>query len=346
MQVPLAIQSVTTILTATASTSNQPLMSIANTSKLNAVPLVTTPKPPTAETDTEVTVNTLESIPSDKSKQNTVAKDVALTNANGKIIDTNGLEIGTVVISTLADKWMDNGSAQVPKSKVTNEPELTDSSNNSVPLTCTSLNGLPGNTNNNNAEPVTEPTIKPLTSTDLVRKVEIKPPPVTPHHDIQMPTLVSLDEISNDSLLNLDITKSDVVTSHSGIITKECHVVLEPISIDDFKNKQTSATLDTKENVTKDDDSGFSENNQVLPDLVADDHLANDSDTPLSVLREQNKARKHRQRRQVEYTESSLNSTSDSDFKQTTKKQWETQSTWIWSIMTSYASSTRCIQQT
>ena len=261
MQVPLAIQSVTIIPTATASTSSQPLTSIANKSKLNAAPLVTTSKPPTAETDTEVTVNTFESIPSDKSKQNTVAKDVALTNANGKIIDTNSREIGTVVISTLADKWMDNRSAQVPKSKVTNEPKLTDSSNNSVPLTCTLLNGLPGNTNNNNAEPVTEPTIEPLTSTDLVQKVVIKPPPVTPHHDMQLPTLVSLDEISNDSLLNLDITKSDAVKSHSGIITKECHVVLEPISIDDFKNKQASATSDTKENVTKDDDSGFSENN-------------------------------------------------------------------------------------
>ena len=149
---------------------------------------------------------------------------------------------------------------------------------------CTSINRLPGNTNNNNAEPVTEPTMEPLTSTALVQKVVIKPPPVTPHRDMRLPTLVSSDETSNDSVLNLDITKSDVVTSHSGIITKECHVVLEPISIDDFKNKQASATSDTKENATKDDDLGFSENDQVLPNLVADDHPANDSDTPLSVV--------------------------------------------------------------
>ena len=120
MQVSLAIKSVTTIPTATVSTSNQPLASIVNTSKSNAAALVTTPKPPTAETNTKVTVNTLESIPFSQSRQNTVAKDVALTNVNGKFIDMNGREIGNVVISTLADKCMDNGSAQVPKSEVTN----------------------------------------------------------------------------------------------------------------------------------------------------------------------------------------------------------------------------------
>ena len=157
------------------------------------------------------------------------------------------------------------------------------------------------------------------TSITLVRKVINIPPPVTPHCDMRLPNLVSTDETLNDSIQNLDITKSSIVTSHSGIITKECLVLLKPNTDSDIQDKKENMTKDKNDTLSKDCDSGNSENDITLPNLVNTDPVESD-DTPLSMLNEQSRGRPCRHRKRVEYTESSPNSASDSDFKHTSKK--------------------------
>ena len=117
------------------------------------------------------------------------------------------------------------------------------------------------------------------TSTALVRKVVNIPSTVPPHRDMRLPNLVSTDDTSNDSIQNLDITKSSVVTSHSGILTKECFVLLKPITDSDIQDTKENVNTDKKDTVSKDRDSGYSENDSTLCNLVNTDPVDCD-DTP------------------------------------------------------------------
>ena len=128
------------------------------------------------------------------------------------------------------------------------------------------------------------------TSTALVRKVISIPSTVPPHGDMRLPNLVSTDDISNDSIQNLDINKSSVVTSHSDILTKECFVLLKPITDSNIQDTKENVNTDKKDTVSKDHDSGYSENDSTLHNLVNTDPVDCD-DPPLSVLHVQNRGR-------------------------------------------------------
>ena len=125
----------------------------------------------------------------------------------------------------------------------------------------------------------------------------IAPSSLTVHHretdTTNLPNFVDSDEHSNDSIKNLDVTKSDVRTIHSDILTKECTVVLHPLvpnTVHGVSNDSTSI-LPTVTN--HDSDSGFSENNNVPLSALARSTAASDSidseDLPLSELKRQNR---------------------------------------------------------
>ena len=138
-----------------------------------------------------------------------------------------------------------------------------------------------------------------------------------------LPNLVSSDETSHDGVPDLNILTDPTVPKNNAFPIKKCYVLLQPLpdkTVNEPKDNTTQKTKENdKEHVPKDQDSGFSENDNTPPNLVAS--VDPDSDTtPLSVLHDKNRSRPHRCKKRVEYTESSPPSRSDSDFGQSTKK--------------------------
>ena len=122
---------------------------------------------------------------------------------------------------------------------------------------------------------------------------------------------------SNDSsVVNLDKTTANVVTQFSGILTKECRVVLKPLDpttaaeLNLHSTKIKSATEDTSST-----DSG--------KDMLSDQTTSDSDEIPISQLFNQDRGRPHRKMTKVKYEESSPCSDSDSTFEQTPKKQFK-----------------------
>ena len=125
---------------------------------------------------------------------------------------------------------------------------------------------------------------------------------------------ISPDDTSNDSsVVNLDKTTTNVVTQFSGILTKECRVVLKLLDPSAFAGfnpnpmKTKSATEDTSST-----NSG--------KDTLSDQTSTDSDEIPISQLFNQDRERPHRRMKKVKYEESSPCSDSDSNFEKTVKK--------------------------
>ena len=114
------------------------------------------------------------------------------------------------------------------------------------------------------------------------------------------------DDTSNDSsVVNLDKTTANVVTQFSGILTKECRVVLKPLDpsasagFNPNRMKAKSVTEDTSST-----DSG--------KDTLSDQTSSDSDEIHISQLFNQDRGRPHKKK--VKYKESSPCSDSNSNF--------------------------------
>ena len=136
-------------------------------------------------------------------------------------------------------------------------------------------------------------------------------------HNVDNSLPQNRDNTSNDSsVVNLDKTTANVVTQFSGILTKECRVVLKPLDpttaaeLNLHSMKIKSATEDTSSI-----DSG--------KDTLSDQTTSDSDEIPIYQLFNQDRGRPHRKMKKVKYEESSPCSDSDSNFEQTPKKQFK-----------------------
>ena len=158
----------------------------------------------------------------------------------------------------------------------------------------------------NIAAPVTGSEIEPSPNLELNTLLAVG--------SVDEPTPQPPDDTSNDSsVVNLDKTTANVVTQFSGILTKECRVVLKTLDISAIATAipSTSKIKNTKED-TSSTDSG--------KDTLSDPSSTDSDETPLSQLFNQDWGRPRRRTKKVKYEESSPCSDSDSSFKKIPKK--------------------------
>ena len=134
---------------------------------------------------------------------------------------------------------------------------------------------------------------------------------------VDEPTPQTPDDTSNDrSVVNLDKTTANVVTQFSGILTKECRVVL--ISLDASAIAKAIPSTSKIKNVTED-----TSNTDSGKDTLSDQSSTGSDETSLSQLFNWDQGRPRRRTKKVKYEESSPSSDSDSSFEKTPKKRFK-----------------------